>query len=107
MIDVPHFSLPLRFDRGAAVVVEQDSTDEIVGCCLSILLCPLGFRAELPAYGVDDPTFSEGNVVGVDSIASAVRQWEPRADLTFEQHADAADELIAHVTAAIGAPSTD
>jgi phage baseplate assembly protein W len=98
MTDVPHFALPFRFDRGAAVVVEQDSTDEVVGCCLSILLCPTGFRAEMPEYGIEDPTFAQGQV-DADNLVSAVRRWEPRADATFTQEPDAADELVLHVGA--------
>jgi phage baseplate assembly protein W len=106
MTDLPHFALPFRFDRGSAVVVEQDSTDDVVACCTAVLLCPVGFRAELPEFGIEDPTFSQGQV-DADTLVSAVRRWEPRAEITFAQEPDAADELVLNVTAAIGVPSID
>jgi hypothetical protein len=106
MTDIPHFVLPLRFDRGAAVAAEQDSTDDVVSCVLSIMLCPVGFRSELPTYGIEDPTFTEG-VVQADDITADVLKWEPRADLVMEQRGDLLDDLVATVTAHIGVPSTD
>jgi hypothetical protein len=60
MTDIPHFSVPLRFVNGAAVVLEQDTTDEIMTCGLAILLCPLGSRVELPTFGIPDPSFTQG-----------------------------------------------
>jgi phage baseplate assembly protein W len=106
MTDVPHFALPFRFERNVAAVVEQDTTDEITDCMTSILLCPLGFRSELPAYGVEDPTFAMG-AVDLDALAAAVRLWEPRADAVFTQHPDALDALVADVSARVGIPSAD
>jgi phage baseplate assembly protein W len=106
MTDVPHFILPLQFERGAAVVAEQDSTDEIVSCVLSVLVCPLGFRAELPEYGVNDPTFSMTRV-DIDTIGAAVSRWEPRADAALLQSRDALDDLIDYVRVGVGVPSGD
>jgi hypothetical protein len=77
-----------------------------VACVISIMLCPLGFRAELPGYGIEDPTFSQG-VVQADDLTAAVLKWEPRADLVMEQRADLVDQLVATVTTRIGVPSTD
>jgi phage baseplate assembly protein W len=88
--------MPFRFDRGAAVVAEQDSTDDVVACVISIMLCPLGFRAELPGYGIEDPTFSQGVVQADDLTAAAVLKWEPRADLVGTVRADLVDQLVAH-----------
>jgi hypothetical protein len=103
---IPHFTIPLSFDRGAAVVCDQDSADEVVSCVLSVLLCPLHFRAELPEFGIADPTFSMGHV-DLEVIADAVRQWEPRASMVMAQRPDLLDELIAYVTATTSAPTTD
>jgi phage baseplate assembly protein W len=102
--DVPHFTIPLRFERGAALVCEQDDGDEIVSCAVSILVCPLGFRVELPTYGVPDPTFTMPHS-DVDVITDAVIRWEPRADLLVTQHPDALDVLVDRVRVAIGTPA--
>ena len=96
MTDVPHFDLPFRFTASQAAVVEQDSVEEIAECVLAILLCPQGYRVELPEFGLADPTFS---TPGVDlaAVRQAVELWEPRADLLLTQRPDALDELIRRV----------
>ena len=106
MADIPHFALPFRFDKGAAVVVEQDTTDEILCCELAILLCPRGFRVELPDFGIPDPTFSQG-VPDTDVMATALATWEPRSQETVTGQLDALDDLISHVTVRVDTPSDD
>jgi phage baseplate assembly protein W len=96
MTDLPHFDLPFRFGGPQAAVVEQDSVEEIAECCLAILLCPLGYRVELPEFGIEDPAFSSP-AVDVGAIRRAVETWEPRAELLLSEYPDALDELIAHV----------
>lgn len=105
-VRVPHFALPFRFQNGAAVVVEQDTTEEIVTCCDAILSCPQGHRVELPEFGLPDPTFTES---GPDrrTIEAALTEWEPRAQVLLEVHPDALNELLFTVQARIGAPSQD
>jgi hypothetical protein len=106
MTDIPHFALPLRFENGAAVVVDQDTTDDVLSCALAVLLCPLGFRAELSDFGIEDPTFSEG-FVDTEAIAEALAEWEPRAQSVVTTRMDAGDNLIQSVLAALDVPSID
>lgn len=106
MTDFPHFSIPFRVEGARAVVVEQDSTDDVVACVLAILLCPKGYRAELPEFGLEDPTFTEG-APDIDAIARAISEWEPRADTILATDRDALDELVAHVALYIGTRSSD
>jgi phage baseplate assembly protein W len=94
--DVPHFSLPFRFATPAAAVSEQDSLDEIADCVLAVLLCPRGFRVELPSFGLEDPTFSSP-APDLDAIREAVELWEPRATVLLDEHPDLLDELVGHV----------
>ena len=96
MADVPHFSLPFRFVTPAAAVTEQDSLDEIADCVYTVLVCPLGFRVELPQFGLPDPTFSMP-AVDLDTIRDVVATWEPRAAVLLDERPDTADELIAHI----------
>jgi len=84
MVTAPHFSYPFRFASPGVAVNEQDSADEIADCVLAILLCPLGYRVELPTFGIPDPTFSTPEV-DVDSLQAAVDVWEPRATTTVSQ----------------------
>jgi phage baseplate assembly protein W len=96
MTDVPHFSLPFRFASPQAAVSEQDSLDEIADCVLAILVTPQGYRVELPAFGIIDPTFSMRNV-DLDELRIAVQTWEPRAGTVWSQYPDLIDELLQHV----------
>lgn len=106
MTDIPHFAIPFEFHNGRALVVEQDTTDEIMACELAIMLCPTGFRVELPAFGIPDPTFSQGIPNG-EVIAAALGTWEPRSQEVVTGVLDALDELVSRVTVRVGTPSTD
>jgi phage baseplate assembly protein W len=106
MADLPHFAAPFRFVNGAAVVFEQDTTDEIMGCVLAVVLCPLGFRVELPDFGVPDPTFTEG-AVRVDVLEAALAEWEPRAHQDAEAWPDALDAFVSHVLVRVATSSED
>lgn len=101
MSDVPHFDLPFRFGPQAAVV-EQDSLEEIANCVYAVLVCPLGFRVELPTFGLADPTFSMP-APDLDEIRDVVETWEERAGLLLDQHPDQFDALIARVGVAVQA----
>jgi len=94
--DLPHFSLPFRFTSPRAAVAEQDSLDEISDCVLAVLLCPLGFRDELPPFGIDDPTFSSPRV-DLDAIRLAIERWEPRAGTLLAQYPNLLDEFAARL----------
>jgi hypothetical protein len=96
MTDVPHFSEPFRFATPYAAVSEQDSLDEIADCVFAVLVCPLGFRVELPQFGLPDPTFSMP-APDVDEVRDAIETWEPRAASVLSLQPDASDELVAHV----------
>lgn len=106
MTDLPHFTLPLRLDRTGFAVAEQDTPEEIAGCIWAILLCPQGFRAELPEFGIDDPTFSQG-APDIEEIADAVAEWEARAQAAVTTTPDAFDALVAHVHVRLGLRSED
>jgi phage baseplate assembly protein W len=106
MADVPHFALPFRIDNGRAVVNDQDTSDDVVTCVVAVMLCPTGYRAELPEFGIDDPTFREGGP-DQEAIATAIQRWEPRADTLLGIAGDALDELAFTVSAFIGTRSAD
>jgi phage baseplate assembly protein W len=106
MTDVPHFALPFRIENGGAVVNDQDTTDDVVTCVLAILLCPTGYRVELPEFGIDDPAFREGGP-DAEAIAAAIQVWEPRADTLTSTQRDALDELAYDVSILLGTRSAD
>lgn len=76
---IPHMDYPFRFGSdGHVVPVEQDSEDDILACAIAIMKCPLGFRDELPDFGVREQLFSEGPI-DTEEIRVALEVWEERA----------------------------
>lgn len=59
-VSIPHFDLPFRFGTYGtnAAVVQQDSTTDVRNCVEAILRTQSGSRLYVPAFGVDDPSFS-------------------------------------------------
>jgi phage baseplate assembly protein W len=99
MADVPHFAVPFQFQFGAdgflhAAVNEQDSIEDITACVEAIVRTPLGYREELPDFGIRDQTFTEGMISG-DDIIVAIAQWEPRAEILIEEDDSMLDQFIA------------
>lgn len=92
-IDTPKLSFPFRLQASGlrAVVVEQDSDDEIFDCLEVLLSTEKGSREEAPAYGIEDQSFLEGGA-NQDQILTAIAKWEPRAERTLE-----ADQIIAFI----------
>lgn len=101
-IEVPHLSLPFRFESDNtgilhAAVNEQDSPEDIADCVQAILLCPLGFRLELPDFGVRDQTFGSPGA-NIDDLQEAIALYEPRADALIEEDPSQLDRLIDNVS---------
>jgi phage baseplate assembly protein W len=98
MPETPHFSLPFRFEIDSfgvahAAVNEQDSLQDITDCVTAILSCPLGFRFDLPEFGLRDQTFGTPGA-DLDEIQHAITQWEPRADVLIEEDPSMLNQLI-------------
>lgn len=88
MTAIPHFAAPFKLTAQGVTVDEQDSINELQSCVQNIVSCPLGFRIDLPAFGVPDPTFGPVPVDG-DAIEQAVTRWEPRAAVQILERGDA------------------
>lgn len=95
--DLPHLDLPFRFENGEMAVVDQDSVDDYKNQVLAVVLCPLGFRAELPEFGIPEPEFSR---IPLDrtGIQDAVDEWVPNAHVDTAEQLDAFDEAVSHLT---------
>lgn len=102
---VPHFALPFRLDAtGRFATVDQDSPEELAQCVAVCLTTPEGSRVEVPDYGSPRTDF---NVPPPETIAAAVREWEPRVDIDvsvisalgrFGYHTDIAAQVRPHVS---------
>jgi hypothetical protein len=75
----PHFKVPFSWGpRGSAEVVEQDSPEEVEQRVFAILNTRLGFRLEIPEFGLKKQLLTE-NGPSLTEIEAAVLAWEPNA----------------------------
>jgi hypothetical protein len=94
MVDFPHFDVPFRWGTNRhAVVVEQDSTEDLITCIQAIIRHEVGSRPEAPEFGINDPTFQAP--VDIADIRAKIIRDEPRVAFLLEgPEPDALDELI-------------
>lgn len=92
----PHFDLPFRFGgkNGAAVIVEQDSPEEILNGIRIIIAYPIGSREDLPEFGIPDVLFLTKPEDIVSKLADAIARWEPRAQAFIAEHPIVFDNLV-------------
>jgi len=96
MADVPHFALPFQLGPAGAPVVEQDSIDDIANCVTAIAVTHIGWRAEVPTFGIPDLVLRRVPI-GAEDINSWISNQEPRALLTVEERPDKVDSLIDYI----------
>lgn len=101
VLSLQHFDLPFRWGpNGHGFTVDQDTIDDVSNCVEAIVRTMVGQRAELPDFGIIDPTF-DPQPLNLQDIIQRVIQQEPRAALLMEQAPDRVDQLIAHVIAKV------
>jgi len=95
-VDVPHFDLPFQLNKNGATVVEQDSIDDIVNCVTAIAVTPVGWRTEVPTFGIPDIAMRRFPI-GAEDINNWISNQEPRAALVVEERQDKVDHLVDYV----------
>lgn len=97
MTDIPHFDYPFRFNSNYhAVVVEQDSIEDVESCLATALLTEVGDRIELPEFGINSPLFGL-QPLDLNRLYTSLVDQEPRALMALAQHPDPLDYLTALV----------
>jgi len=96
VIDVPHFDLPFRLGKTGANVVEQDSLDDVANCVVAIASTHVGWREEVPTFGVPDYALHM-QPLHPEDINSVISDQEPRAVLIVNERMDMADTLVDHI----------
>lgn len=94
---VPHFDLPFRFTGGydkKVAVAEQGSVEDLANCVYTIVVCPRGWRDEVPDFGIPDPTFGYPGLP--EALRGSIQDQEPRSVLSFED-IESRDALMAAV----------
>ena len=95
-MSVSHFAFPFRFGgTGTAAVVEQGTHAEIEQGVKVLVLTNLGERIEVPGFGVSDPTFQLS--IDTQTISSAAREWDERAEVLASEEPDFIEKLVRNV----------
>jgi len=98
--DIPHFDLPFRmaYQHGvpSAVEVDQDTNDDVFNCVVAIVRTHVGFRPEVPDFGLSDLVFVV-QPLDTDSLQADITIQEPRASVLIKEMPTYMDELEAHL----------
>jgi hypothetical protein len=95
--DLPHLDLPFRFVNGELACVDQDSVDDYENQVMAVVLCPVGFRDELPEFGIPEPEF--GRIpLDTTGIQAAIDEWVPNSHVDITQQHDAIQEAVSRLT---------
>jgi hypothetical protein len=93
MINNPHFALPFNLSSLGALQNEQDTIEDISTCVVAIMSTHLGWRDEVPEFGIPDLAFRKVPI-GAADIYDMIGQQEPRAILVVEERPGIADKLL-------------
>lgn len=77
---IPHFEQPFNFGPTgqSPLVCDQESREDILNCVENILRYTIGFREDMPEFGIPDFTF-ETMPIPLGQIIDAILKFEPRA----------------------------
>lgn len=109
MADIPHLAFPVRFNAaGSAVVVEQDSAEEIAGCVETIVRTVKGHRLERPEFGIRDLVFEQVKPgAAAQHVERQVLTHEPRAALLVAEDTSALADMMWGITATLSEAASD
>ena len=88
-IDIPHLAAPTTFTSTGMGVVDQNSLEHLASQVYNVCVCPVGFRSDLPAFGIPWPQFTNAPP-STNAIADAIRRWVPHATIEVSAYQDAA-----------------
>lgn len=72
---VPHLASPFSFNaKGIAHTVEQDSPEDHRTRAYNVVVCPIGFRDDLPEYGIPELLFSRVPL-DTEALKTAIERW--------------------------------
>jgi phage baseplate assembly protein W len=93
-MDTPvHFAAPFVIKRAGTNVVEQNSPEDVAACVLRICQCPVGYREDLPQFGIPSLEFASVPLQ-LAGVEEAVKRWEPRALLETTEEAEALQQAL-------------
>lgn len=110
-VTIPHFNLPFTLvtsgSQQGAVVVEQDTLEEVFAAVTTAVQCPLGACKVFPNFGVPNMTFAQAPLDTSEMVA-AIQEWEPRAnaDILSQLSADGTGGTLSIMISSAGTETT-
>lgn len=110
-VSIPHFQMPFVLIasglQSGVVVVEQDTTEEVVANVNTIVACQIGQCPQIPPFGRPEITFAQ-EPVDTDELVFSIQQWEPRAseDVASQLQTDGETWGITLTTSTTGAQTS-
>ena len=93
----PHFAWPFQRGNGGKInVVEQDTTEHIVGQQFAVICTPLGYRPSRPDFGWEWPEF-QTLPLNLGDLREAISRLVPDADVDAQEWADQVTQAIRHI----------
>ena len=90
---IPKLRVPFAIVGSSAVVVEQDSPEEVQQCTVAVLRSTPGLRGDFPDMGLPDFAFAEGGA-DLPVIDSQLDTYEPRSALLSGKTLDGLIETV-------------
>lgn len=104
-IGTPHIAIPLRYVNGSLKVNQQDAIDDLADCVYAVCKTNPGDRAELPDFGLLDPTFGQ-EPLSMTAAQTQIEQWEPRVAVLINAAPDRYDASIVNAQVNVELQST-
>ncbi len=98
MLEQPHIDSPFRFGpQGESPPTnDQDSPQEIEDAVENILRYKIGFREDLPEFGIPDFSFKQAPI-SLGPIVDAILKYEPRAASLVTSDTTRLEEMIENI----------
>lgn len=95
-VATPHLRLPFQFSnhKGAALVNEQDSAEDILDCVKAIVAFQIGSRHDLPEFGIPELPFQMYTEEVIDELRRHIEEWEDRAPIDVDGSFELNDEAL-------------
>lgn len=97
----PHFDLPFRLTPSGAVLVEQDTYEDVANCVEAIVRTPQGWRDEMPDFGIPSYEFDEQPILKHSELQNIIHAQESRATVDVSEMVDPGDNLIDHISVSV------
>ena len=104
--DIPHVAFPLTFNVNGPGYVDQNTLEHLASQVYGVLVCPIGYRDDIPAFGIPWPQFTNAPP-NTQAIQEAILQWVPSATLDVSSYQDPSSDQFWHIQVTVSGGTGD